>query len=171
MLFWFFLFSPAMTSVAETNIQELGQVTGGLRLYLHDDGELGFRSGGVIWLEDGRSLHQENGKWLLLPSDPHQVETVNSLDFAVDGLTYIGRHVRITGGEFSGVDIEHGRLNLPGTWLLVDFRGMPRTDLKELLEYCRGFAAGNQRCIRTVTGTVTSTAGKVSLTYPELEHR
>jgi hypothetical protein len=150
----------------------VGSVVAGANAYLSRDGELTISSPGRIKLENGRELERRGEKWAFVDAaDSNDIKTLTGLDFSAYARDYIGQRVRIVGGNVYNADSQSGILQIPGSYVRVDFDSLPRDQVKALIRDCAGIMTGPE-CRFTVVGVVgRSYSGfgltEVSLLAPE----
>jgi hypothetical protein len=157
---------------AQENGTIQGTVRSGVTATVDKDGKLSLSVNGPITLDDDRILRQSDKRWKLVaagaPAGP--VTSLRGVDFLVDGVDYIGRRVKVTGGRIYGADTSSAVLSLTGGSVRLVTRGMPRDTLRDILSKCAGPPSSDASCRRSVVGTVAKQkyAGDLELYHLEI---
>ncbi len=162
------LFFPLVAHADKT----LAQVAYGVHVEQAKDGSISIYAANTLWLDDGRELHREGEKWVIVPPTPDDKDaiTVKAIDLAVYANRYVGKRIKIIGGRFLPPDINGAELSLPGTSIYVDFSHISRASLKSLLQNCSDFGSISPVCSSPLIATVTiGTDNKFALTDPVLQ--
>lgn len=135
--------------------QVVGRLAGGLLVRLLPDGSVTVAAHSPILLDNGRMLELRDGLWVLLPEPGSEVKEVSAIDLAVYRDDYVGQRVRLTRVPLYGSTVRDAIIRLPGTFAQLAYAGMPRDQIKHLLETCAG-ARPSPQCAVTVVATVAS---------------
>lgn len=142
---------PSMDAPADNTA--VGRLASGPLVHLLPDGSVTFSAPGPVLLDNGRLLELRDGRWVLVPEPGSEVTALSAIDLAVYRDDYVGQRVRLERVPLYGATVRDAIIRLPGAFALLEYGGMPRDQVKLLLETCAG-ARPVPRCAVTVTATV-----------------
>lgn len=142
---------PATEAQADNTV--VGRLSGSALVHLMPDGSLAFSAPSPVLLDNGRLIELRDGRWVLVPQPGSEARTLSAIDLAVYRDDYVGQRVRLERVPLYGATVRDAVIRLPGAFALLEYGGMPRDQIKHLLETCAG-ARPVPRCAVTVTATV-----------------
>ena len=131
----------------------VGRLAGGPLVRLLPDGSVTFSAPSPVLLDNGRMLEVRDGRWVLVPEPGSEVKALSAIDLAVYGDDHVGQRVRLERVPLYGATVRNAVIRLPGAFAMLEYGGMPRDQVKLLLETCAG-AKPVPRCVVTVIATV-----------------
>ena len=146
----------------------IGEIVRGVSAYWDKYGNIQYKSGAVLWLDDGREIHLNGDRWTLVTANDVPVEEVIPTDLALYGERYSGRRIQVNGAVLMTVNVKQGTLKVPGANIPIFFKGTDRESLRYFVEHCATIFA-NFECIAKITATVlraNSRNGDIALDEP-----
>lgn len=131
----------------------VGRLASGPLVHLRPDGSVTFFAPSPLLLDNGRTLELRDGRWGLVPDPGSEVRTLSAIDLAVYRDDYVGQRIRLEHVPLYGATVRDAVLRLPGTFAQLEYGGMPRDQIKRLLETCADVTP-SPRCAVTVVATV-----------------
>lgn len=147
------LLALPMAAAAQADNPVVGRLSGGPLVHLLPDGSVTFAAPSPILLDNGRLLELRDGRWILVPEPGSEVRALSAIDLAVYRDDYVGQRIRLERVPLYGATVRDAIIRLPGTFARLEYGGMPRDQVKRLLETCAG-ATPVAHCAATVVATV-----------------
>ncbi|WP_338665029.1 hypothetical protein VQH23_07595 [Pararoseomonas sp. SCSIO 73927] len=145
----------------------LGRAVEGVTVTLDANGQILFRVGDVITLEDGRELRRgEGGRYRLLTETDAAASprSISGLDLMLQYKSLVGTRARVIGGTLIGAEARTAQLKLQGGTAFVRFSGAAIDAVREVVQNCSGFSANQPNCDYDIVGTI----GDTRMNHPEL---